>query len=224
LLSIVLSYFRQAEALAWQLEFLREFPNDKFQLVLVDDASGDEVAHELLSASPIKSKLITILDEVPWNIPGSRNWGMVFADGAVCLRTDIDHRPTERTMAWLLGLNLAKAEVLSFGRVSASGERLSPHTDSFALRKEDYWEIGGYDENLSGAYGQNAKDFLARASGRLQIQAAPYDLVLRSDFISEGGSRSLSRNRRLLRRLNRKGRGRRILRLATNISVQEFNG
>ena len=223
MLSIVVSYFKQPEALEWQLECFKYLPREKIELVVVDDASGDQSARKILSDTPINVKLITILERVPWNIPAARNWGMVFADGAVCLRTDIDHRPTPQTVDWLLGLTLAKGRVYSLGRVTETGERLNPHTDRFVMRKDDYWEIGGYDEAFSGAYGQNAKDFLARASEKAQLEAAPYDLVLRPELISEGGNRSLSRNRRLLKRREREGR-RRILRLVSNVSVEQFNG
>lgn len=223
MLSIVIAYYRQPEALKWQLEFLKEFRPHDYQLIVVDDASGDGEARNLLSAYRSRTKLVTVLDRVKWNIPGARNWGMVFADGGVCLRTDIDHRPTFQTMEWLLELSLVKGMVYSLGRVSETGERLNAHTDSFVIRKDDYWEIGGYDEIFSGAYGQNAKDFLARASRKVQLESVPYDLVLRSDLISDGGNRSLARNKRLLKKREREGLQRHMLRLTTNILVEEFN-
>ena len=223
MLSVVLAYYRQPEALRWQLDFFEKYPREQLELIVVDDASNDGLAEVALRSSIAKVTLVTLLRDIPWNIPGARNWGMVFAQGPTCLRTDIDHRPTAEAMSEILDVSLPKREAWTFERVDASGRLIHPHTDSFLIRKDDYWESGGYDEALSGAYGQNAKDFTTRAGRLMTIRPSQHRLETMPSFLSGVADRSLGRNRRRLARLEKRGDRRRIKRLDTDVRVTHFN-
>ena len=222
MVSIVLSYYKQPDALAWQLERLDPWGGQSLELVLVDDGSGDNNARALLGQSKLQSTLITIHDDVKWNIPEARNWGMVFAQEDLVFRSDIDHRPTEETLSAFLKQPAKRGEALTFRRQTETGMEIHRHTDTFLMSKADYWEVGGYDESLSGAYGSNAQDFINRASDSLVF--TPSEMVIETNLqlASDSGSRSVKRNKKKLRWKNRQRR-RELLHLKSAVSVSYFN-
>lgn len=218
-LSIVVSYYRQPRALLWQLNLFQEFSSD-IELILVDDGSQDGFPSSLLQGCGVRGKLIELKADVRWNIPGARNWGMIFASAAQCLRTDIDHRPQPETLEWMLSHRLDPGEAYRFARVS-NGSRIKPHGDSYFIKKNDYWRVGGHDERLSGFYGQNENDFLSRAQGLLQVRSSNLALETLTDFKSKAGSRNIYPN--LLRyEVLKRFPNRALRRLRVNVDVKDF--
>lgn len=221
MISIVIGYYRQPDALDWQIQGLEKLSRFAFELIVVDDGSGDDFAAKRLEDSSLSGKLVTVLRDVSWNIPGARNWGMAIASNANCLRTDIDHRPTAATMAALVEAPPLKGQAWRFRRIDENHQPMKPHTDSYFLSRADYWSVGGYDERLSGAYGQNARDFFARAETKLSVRETPLVLETNPNLKSPGGSRNLIANRIRLRILSWE-KPRRTLRLKQNVSVITF--
>lgn len=218
-LSFVLSYYRQPEALLWQLDLLQQFSSE-IELIVVDDGSQDGFPASVLSESSVRGKLIELRTDVRWNLPGARNWGMVLASAEQCFRSDIDHRPLRETLQWMLSYRLKHSEAYRFARVR-EGLFVKPHGDSYFIRKNDYWRVGGYDERLSGFYGQNENDFLSRAQAILHLRRSNLSLELLESFKSEGGSRSIYPN--LVRyQVLKAFPNRDIRRLRVNIEVTDF--
>ncbi|MDA7814731.1 glycosyltransferase family 2 protein [Pontimonas sp.] len=220
-ISIILTYYKQPKALDWQLERLESLSALDFELVLVDDGSEDGVPLERLRRSTLSGKLITLKRDVKWNIPGARNWGFALASFDKCLTTDLDHRPTRETLENLVTWGRLRGKALLFSRRDESGSVMRPHTDSFFLSRDDFWEIGGYDERFSGAYGQNARDFGFRASLNLELIQTKLELETDLRFRSDGGSRSIWSNRLKVAVLDQFPT-RRIKRLQENITVARF--
>lgn len=221
MLSIVISYFRQPAALDWQIAGLEALKDYEFELIVVDDGSGDNYSLDRLRSSNLSGKLVNIKDDVAWNLPGARNWGMVFASHENCLRTDIDHRPTPEMMGDLVSRSPLEGLAFRFARVNELGETVKSHSDSYFLSRSDYWGVGGYDERFSGAYGQNARDFYMRASQKLRVVDSPLALETNRHLKSDGNSRSLLRNRIVFNFLSREN-PRRISRLKQSVTVHAF--
>lgn len=221
MISIVFSYYRQPDALEWMLERLEDLSNLDFEVVAVDDGSNDGVLRDRMERSPLSGKTVTIKKDIPWNLPGARNWGMVFAQGLNCLRTDIDHRPTPDTLKKLIEFPPLEGEAFRFRRVDQIGKEIHSHGDTFFLSKDNYWEVGGYDENLSGFYGQNSRDFSERFAEHFRI--LPCELIMETNeaFRSDAGSRSLTRNWAALHIAKLK-KNRAILRLSNAVEVSHF--
>lgn len=219
--SIVISYYKQPDALRWQLDFYEKARVNDFELIVVVDGADDGQPVKMLRASSVSGRLVVVAEDVAWNLPGARNWGMVFARNDNCLRTDIDHRPTPELMEWLMLQRSLRGATHRFTRVNQQGHLMKPHGDSYFISKADYWEVGGYDENLSGAYGQNERDFLARAQSKLQVRQSNLALETRDDFKSDGGPRGTLINRSKLLILERR-KNRRILHLRQRIKVYDF--
>ena len=220
-LSIVISYFHQSEALAWQLELFENNLLSDIELVVVDDGTNDSQLLTLLRDSPATGTLIQIARDVPWNLPGARNWGMVFASARQCLRTDIDHRPTPALIGWMREKSLTDTEGYRFERIDGTGRPTKPHGDSYFLTKAAYWMAGGYDEHLSGFYGQNEVDFLTRASRVLELNRSPHALETRVDLRTNSRSRLLWPNW-IRYQVRKRLPYRKIRRLSEEIEVNHF--
>lgn len=221
MISIILTYYRNPRALDWQLEFLESCSNLDFELVVVDDGSLDGYPQERLSSTPLRGSLVTLQRNIRWNIPGARNWGFAVAKNANCLSTDLDHRPSESTLEHLCRSGPTRGEALLFKRKNVLGHELHPHTDSWFIDKNDFWEIGGYDERLAGSYGQNAKDFGRRTHSAINIRQSDLVLETHPDFKTTDLRRNTLRNRVFLQLLSLSP-NRRISRLRENVKILQF--
>lgn len=221
MISLILTYFRNPKALDWQLDFLESFPDFDFEIVVVDDGSFDGYPQARLSSTPLSGSLVTVERNIPWNIPGARNWGFAVAQSSNCLTTDIDHRPSESTLERLCRYGSTRGEALLFRRQNELGQEIHPHTDSFFIDKSDFWEIGGYDERLSGSYGQNARDFGSRAAAVIEIRQTDLLLETLSEHKTKSLGRSLTRNQVLIQFLALSPK-RRIRRLRENVRILKF--
>lgn len=118
-----------------------------------------------------------VLEDRAWHQHGARNLGAHVAATRWLLMTDIDHVVPPATLDEVLRrLPLGRREVLTFGRVDAPADRawragdwrgmaptlndageLKPHVNSFAIERDHYWKLGGYDERYCGIYGTDAE-------------------------------------------------------------------
>lgn len=220
-ISIVVSYYNQPHALEWFLDGIGFADPDLLELVVVDDCSERPLPVSVLRESRFSGVLVRIRSRIRWNIPSARNWGMVFASSENCLRLDIDHYPSQVALEWMLSQGDLTGRAFRFGRVDESGKRMKPHGDSFFMSRNDYWLVGGYDEYLAGAYGQNERDFVDRAGARLALEQLEFPLVHREEHKSQSGSRKTWRNKLKLALLNAQ-QTRRPRRLVTNVSYRKF--
>lgn len=189
--SIITTYYNNPGALDWQLRQLEDYADLGFELVVVDDGSEGFWLNERLLKTPLSGKLVRINRDIPWNLPGARNWGFVAASNPNCLSIDLDHRPTGETLKELAKIDSMRGRAFLFARKLTSGETIHPHTDTFFLDRMDYWQIGGYDERFSGSYGQNAREFGERAHQAVDIIQTELEIESKLELKTQ----SLNRNR-----------------------------
>ena len=166
--------------LALQLAEWIKYPPE-VQVILVDDGSpapAEPVVRRLASPALLEHlRLYRITVDVPWNREQCRNLGAQEASTEWLVQVDLDHLLPAVYVPALLDFVPDPARWYRFPRWrygQADGTRLKdalprqetfgmihPHVDSYLVRRDVYWQAGGYDEAFSGVLGGGG-EFLAR--------------------------------------------------------------
>ena len=164
--SLVMPYYKNPGMLAVHYQAWAAWaPENKARLevVLVDDGSpeGERAAEVERPAGLPDLRIFRVTDDRPWHQHAARNIGAHEAAHEWLILTDMDHLLPEATFVRLLAQK-NKARVYTFGRLDAPDLTPTlhpvrgtpkPHPNSFAMTRDLYWRVGGYDEDYCGLYG-----------------------------------------------------------------------
>lgn len=147
--------FFQRQFQHWSaLTFDRALSVSMWSVVVVDDGSPEAPADRAFPMSlGERFRLFRIERDIPWNWLAARNIGAHHAEDGWLLLTDIDHVVPAETLKALIYGQHDPSVVYVFSRREHTGAPLAPHSASFFMTKAMFWQIGGYDERLSGVYG-----------------------------------------------------------------------
>lgn len=163
-ITLVMPYYLNPVMLAYQYNVWGSYADDvkdKLDIVIVDDGSPDHHAADVPRPNDLpRLSIYRVQVDIPWNQHGARNLGAHVAEGPWLLMTDMDHVVPEDTLRTLLTLKNER-RVYTFFRVDAHTMEptcrpdgsFKAHPNSFALTREAYWNVGGYDEDFCGMYG-----------------------------------------------------------------------
>jgi len=164
-LSIIIPVLNSHEIVRRQMVHYSAMPlPPDVEVILVDDGSDPPIPQSM-------DRYINILrthDTRPWTQPKARNIGARAACGEFLLFTDIDHIVPEDSVKWCMDCQYDFSKfrrylgVLDeFGRITQDrqvleqygvdrkkGLRVSCHTLSMVVRRDLFWETGGYREKL----------------------------------------------------------------------------
>lgn len=157
-LTLVLPYYENPRFLQQQFGWWETYPThlrEHLSVVLVDDASPLTPASDVLSdvVPPVALRSFRIGVDLRWNWLAARNIGAFHAAEGWLLLTDMDHVLPESTLRALVYGQHDPGVIYGFSRIEHTGETLTPHPNSWFMTREIFWEVGGYDEALSGHYG-----------------------------------------------------------------------
>lgn len=169
-LTIISAYYNQPMIMEEWWDALREYPKalrKKISLRFVDDHSKD---HPLAIPKSIFDSFdvmaFRVLDDITWNEMGARNLAMKHAEGWVYM-TDPDYilkaDQCERlfgTPVMARGQEHTRVEPIQRGFMyhlrsrHYSTHKDLPRPENIAIvHSEDFWKVGGYDEDFAGGYG-----------------------------------------------------------------------
>lgn len=153
---VVPFYFDQPDtsALAELLLSYSKYPApllDRVQFVCVDD--GSPVPPVLPEDLDLNLLLLRVEENRPWNQPGARNLGVVYARCDKVLLTDLDHEVPPQTLARLVAAPRPGRRLFKLSRRTPGGQRCKPHANTFLVSRGRFLELYGYDEEFCGAYG-----------------------------------------------------------------------
>lgn len=225
-LSIVYPFYRNCGMLAIHYDTWMRYSDELkslIEIIVVDDGSPKERAHEVPRPEGLpRLRIFRILVDRPWHQHGARNLGAHVAENHWLLMTDMDHLISQDNLDRLIRYNNHKV-IYTFNRVDAPD--LTPtlredgtqrlHPNSFAMTRDLFWEIGGYDEDFCGLYGTD-QFFRNRAFAIARNQYLPDVSLIRYTrlLVHDASTRNLSRKegrdkedkRRVLRTKQLQGR------------------
>ncbi len=155
--TIVLPFYQNDHFLKQQVAWWHTLSvSDRAYLsaIIVDDGSPSPAVDVLMRCDmPFPICLFRIEQDIRWNWLAARNIGLQHASDGWVLVTDMDHvAPAPTLEALVYGQHNPKT-IYGLSRIEHTGEKLTPHPNSWFLTREMFWKVGGYDEALSGHYG-----------------------------------------------------------------------
>lgn len=172
--TLVYPYYENPTFFAKQVEGWKsapEYVRRYLRVIVVDDGSPKHPAEEVLRAvgCPVFLRLFRIEVDVRWNWLAARNIGMKNAAAGWCVLTDMDHVVRHEVADKLIHRAYDERTIYRFSRVEHTGERIHPHPNSMLMTRAMFWEVGGYDEALSGHYGTDG-DWRRRCAAAARIR------------------------------------------------------
>lgn len=161
MLSLVLPYYDNPTMLAEQYRAWSAYParvKAQIAIVLVDDGSPKSPAVDVPRPADLPTlSIYRVLEDRPWHQHGARNLGAHVAETPWLFLTDMDHVLPGSSARSLLE-RLDRDVVYTFHRLDAPtlqpkrNDRgaFHPHVNTFALRRDRFWTVGGYDEDYVG--------------------------------------------------------------------------
>ena len=206
-ITINLSFYNQNDVLikhvlgwkSWSKE-LRE----KFSFCIIDDCSQTKAVDVLseIDLSDLNLSIYRVQEDLVCNIAGVRNLSAQECKTEWMVILDMDTLISEELASSMIQLCKApKGSCFKFNRRVPSNpyhpKNGQPHPAVCLLQLEDYWDVGGCEEDLVGHYGQTDPIFWYRASNVLTVHFRS-DMYL--DYIPEGEAvinRDTSHNQKL---------------------------
>jgi len=124
----------------------------QINIILIDDCSTKPLTIEI--NFPINLKIVRILDNVGYNIGGAKNLGFYIVENTWCFSSDIDHVLSPNECLKCIQLDKKLNNLYYFTRYLPNGEHYQKrHDNTYIIHKQDFWKIGGYDEDFTPHYG-----------------------------------------------------------------------
>lgn len=217
-ITINLSFYNQNEVLIKQVESWKSWSKeirDQFSFCIVDDCSKKSAMDVLyeddgVDLTDLDLSIYRVKEDLYCNIAGVRNLSAQECKTEWMVILDMDTFVSEELAANMLRLaeTTKKGEAFKFNRRVADPRHPKngqPHPAVCLLRVEDYWNVGGCEEDLVGHYGWTDPSFWYRSVGKLHVITYS-DLYL--DYCPEGEAdinRDNSHNYRLHEEKKRTG-------------------
>jgi len=168
-LSIVIPVLNSHEILRRQLIHMERFVQDDTEIIIVDDGSQPALNPDF---GNMNGTVIYTKDTRPWTWALARNRGAREAKGEYLVMFDIDHiiQPDALEMARTFGgqkIHFKREfgllnehgeftqdidELVKYGflekRVKTRGVKMTPLPNNFVMRKDVFFDLGGYREDL----------------------------------------------------------------------------
>lgn len=180
-LTIVMAVYGQPLMLREQFKAIMGYQESVLRhlnVVVVDDCGSPpaEVDHfDVMDSFCNSAKLFRVMQDIPWNQMGARNLGMQQSSGH-CVLIDPDMVFDGDVMARMIeaASKLARGHVIKWALKHVNSGRIdmtSPNT--WLLHRDDFFAVGGYDEDYAGNKGWSDVQFLDLMRACFKIENRP---------------------------------------------------
>jgi len=163
-ITLIIPYYRNPEMLKIHCETWNQYTKeiwDKLDIILIDDCSPEPASMILKSylglAACNNLKLYRVEKDIPWNQHGCRNLGAKLATTEWLLLTDMDRIFPCEEMFQLVNYGLDEENHYKPDQLKISKDNFIEYGgipgNQFLVTKENFWKVGGYDEDYCGTYG-----------------------------------------------------------------------
>lgn len=161
-LAIIVPFYKNIESSVEQC-FIDEFSamsesllND-MQLIFIDDCSVIPLSFKTENKK-LNFSLYRIDTDIEWNVGGAKNLGAHVSCCENLLFMDADHSITEEKIKYLIDYKIRDNEHIVFmrGKIGSPG--------IFCTSRKRFSDLGGFDEQFSGFYGSEDKNYTLRHS------------------------------------------------------------
>lgn len=160
-LTCVINYYLDRDLDITVLDVLSKYSKyssdllDVIQFVVVDDGSPVELD---IPEYDLNITWLRITEDIPWNIGGSKNLGVVYAKSDKVLISDLDHEFPEHTLKKMTEMrNLGRRFYKVWRKHEDTNIIGRPHSNTFLISRGRFLKLYGYDEEYCGGYG--AEDY-----------------------------------------------------------------
>jgi hypothetical protein len=206
--TLVYAYYNNPMMLRYQLmEWARyTIPLlDRTSFIVVDDGSRVTTAIEVVAdlrheIGALDLQVYRVQVDRPWGQDAARNIGMKHCATSWALMSDIDHVLKKWEYPHFMDFVERRAAqgcyYMPDRKLGRDGTPYHPHPNSFVMHREDFWAMGGYDEDFVGWYGSDG-NFRKNAKGYGGLRELPcheFKLSLYGrDIIEDANTTSLTR-------------------------------
>lgn len=204
MIEILVPYYMNREMLELQLDNWESWPpyvRKHTHITIVDDGSPEPL--NVRDRRTLNLSIYRIQENIPWNIAGAKNLLATVCQADWFLMHDIDYLFPFEAFANIRQLDTSKPKrYYNFMvRNVTPPARLRESKIAFYMHRSSFWEVGGYNENLSGGWGLQASDLrrrLEKAGIRPNVEKdivmLHYDLCDVSDANTTEWSRDSTEN------------------------------
>tara|TARA_Y100001978_G_C23690705_1_gene434629 strand:- start:1997 stop:2695 length:699 start_codon:yes stop_codon:yes gene_type:complete len=195
-ITINLSFYNQDNILLKHLIGWKSWPKEilkQYSFCIVDDCSKNSALDVLsvIDISNIDLSIYRVKKDLFCNIAGVRNLSAQICKTEWMMILDMDTLIPSRLSSSLLELcKSPPGNCFKFNRRVPRNpfhkKNNQPHPAVCLLRVNDYWNVGGCDEDLVGNYGQTDPIFWYRAKGKLNVN---YQKKMYLEYYPEGESK-----------------------------------
>jgi len=154
--TLTMPYYCNSHLLAFHVGVWSQYPQnvlDHLKIIIVDDGSPERPAYDVLKKVPLDFSLYRIKEDKGWNFQGARNLAMKHCETEWVLLTDIDHVLYHESAEALVSNDWEKGKHYLPERRFADEREYYTHATTTICRKEDFWAVGGVDEDFAGTRG-----------------------------------------------------------------------
>lgn len=158
------------------------FLKEKFELILVDDHSPHALA--TFVQGDLNMRILRIDEDIPWNQPGARNLGVIYARSDKILMHDVGQCLPPQTLEKIVKMANPADRIFKFNLVSErdASVKFKAHPNTLFMSRARFLRYYGYDEEFSGSYGREDTCFTRlqrRFGARIKCFPSRYPVICR---------------------------------------------